>query len=144
MDSETAYPVDHALIKTDLDRIASALSPLIVSLLEAMLEEGIAQMEASPTEVGIGPLKMRAGPLIARWLRSQAPGWRPSPELVAAQLSSVLQEALTLPDPVMAALCEAGATELGAWVGQADPVPDATWWQLEGMLAGMFDRVAPD
>jgi hypothetical protein len=143
MESATAYVVDRDLIAADLDRIASALSPRIVSLLESMLEAGVAQMEASPLEVGVGPLKMRVGPWIARWLRSEAPGSLPSQESVAAQLSSVLREALTLPDPVMSALCEAGATELGAWVGQADPVPDAAWAQLE-LTIGMVGLGATD
>ena len=137
MGSSPAYVPDRTLIATDLDRLASALSPRIVSLLASLLEAAVTEIEANPMEIGAGPLKMNVAPLVARMVKTQ--GSRRLPESVTPQLSGALRTLLELSDADLSTLCEVLAAELGAWVGALPPVAAAT---LAAALAPVGDALS--
>jgi hypothetical protein len=116
--------MDRNLIASDLDQIASSLSPRIVSLLASFLEAAVAEIEANPMEVGVGPFKANVAPLVARMVQTQ--GSRRLPASVTLQLSAALRTLLDLTDEDLSRLCEVTAAELGAWAGALDPVPPET------------------
>jgi hypothetical protein len=126
--------VNRDLIASDLDRIASTLSPRIVSLLGLLIEAAIESLEESPElRVKVGPVSINAGPLVAKMARTQVS--HRLPESVAPQLSAALRQMLELSDEDLVALCELAATELGAWAGVLEPLTDAE-------LAGAADPLA--
>ena len=121
MESETAYAVDRELIAADLDRIASALSPQIVSQLAQIVDQ-LAETVLT-IDLPLGPRWTRA--LIAKAIRDRAS--RQLPASVAPQLSDALRRTLQLSDADLAMLCEVVAGQLGAWVGMGEPLPDSAF-----------------
>jgi hypothetical protein len=128
MESETAsYAVDRELVRTDLDRIASNLSPRIASRLASLTESMLLELETSGAlTVRVLGLAVNAGPMVTKLIRTRlGPAWPPRPESVAPLLSSALLQLLELSDAELATLCEAVGTELGAWARLTEPVdPD--------------------
>ncbi len=141
MASSLVFTVNRELIETDLNRIASALSPLIVSRLESVAASAIAELETSESlAVKVMGVKVNAGPLVARMVRTRLSQLLPlSPASVTPLLSDALRRLLELSDPELSALCETVATEAGAWVGAMDPVPPAVMAAAARPLAGLVD-----
>jgi hypothetical protein len=127
MASETAsYVVDRELVTTDLDRLASNLSPRIASRMESLTEAMLLEIETSGAlTVRVLGLAVNVGPMVVKVIRSRlGPVWPPRPESVAPLLSSALLQLLELSDEELATLCEAVSVELGAWVGVNPPAPN--------------------
>ena len=128
MESETACTVNRELIARDLDRIASHLSPRIVSQLAQIVDQAAEAMKT----IDLPLIPKWTRPILSKAIRDQAS--RRLPASVAPQLSDALQRLLVLSDEDLTTLCSVVATELGAWCGYADPLP-------EEVLSGAFAPV---
>jgi hypothetical protein len=137
MDSAPVYAVNRELIASDLDRIASSLSPLIVFQMASFVETMAEAVMVADLPAGLRAGWMRS--LLARLIRDR--GSRLLPASVAPQLSTALRGLLELSDADLTTLCEATATELGAWVGAVEPVSGE---RLAAALAPLGRRIGAD
>jgi hypothetical protein len=127
MASSVDYVPDRQLIAKDLDRLASALSPLIASRLESTAAAAIESLETSEAlTVKVFGLAVNVAPMVGRMVRAKLePALPQLRESVTPQLSASLRGLLGLSDADLSTLCETVAAELGAWVGVREPVePD--------------------
>lgn len=124
MDSAPAYDVNRDLIASDLDRLASSLSPLIVSRLESLAAAAIRTLEESPAmKIGVLGVSINVAPLLAKMARAKVSQALPlPPDSATRPLSDALRTLLELSDAELSTLCEVMAAELGAWAGALPPV----------------------